>query len=792
MLELKPNADSGWVSSLANFNVIKDKLFFVALVLVAIAVFVPFSPGMPRERLDPSWVYGMNEAFAQGMSFGKDIVFTFGPYASIYTKTYHPATDQLMIWGALYLAVSFSVAAYLNFRSTGWPLMIALFAVLSAVMYSRDALFFFYPMLVGVQVYRWAISLDSKKTAGLDEIALKVVLFAPFGLFPLIKGSTLIASAAITVLSIALLAKRGQWRLCLLVGATPFVSLVIFWTLSGQSLIGLADYFVGLALIISGYTEAMAMNGDPIEYIFYTFATATLVVFLLREAQGSAYDKSLVALVFLCILFLAFKAGFVRHDGHAICSGTMILLGALLAGTLITARSSLTLLVVCLVAWLSIDAAHIKTSSHSIKRNIKNTYFNAWIGLKQRTTEPEALERAFEARVNELNERGAITKLRGSVDIYSYDQSYLIASGNKWNPRPVFQSYSVYNSRLAHLNKKHLLSGGRPDNIVFKLQPIDGRLPSLEDGASWPVILSNYEPTSASGGYLYLKSRSTSNQTYEQPRKIGGGVYSLGEKIILPDSGAPLFVKATISKSFAGTILNVLFKPSRLAIELTMHDGASRSYRIVAGMAESGFIISPLVENTEEFGLLFSGVNYLNDKKVKSIEIVAKGRSLHWKRSFEIDFYELDYQPSPDFVENLGFSNPNMGNFKNMTTVQRCDGSIDHVNGVSPAPGSIRVSSLLSIDGWLAASLDPVDVPDTVYLVLSNLEGKRYFIDAERAQRPDVGAHFGKPLLNSSGYVSTADVSNLNGDYSLGLAYSRDNELFMCPEFNIQVKIHQE
>ncbi len=791
MLEPKPNAASEGVSGLLDLKAIKDKLFFVALLMVSIAVFVPFSPKMPRESLDPSWIYGMNEALAQGMSFGKDIIFTFGPYASIYTQTYHPATDQLMLWGALYLAVSFSVVAYLNFRLAGWPLKIALLAVLSAVMYSRDALFFFYPLLLGVQVYRWTITSDSKKLTGWNDIALTVALFAPFGLFPLIKGSLLIACAAIAIFSITLLAKKGQWKLCLLVGATPLVSLIIFWTLSGQQLTGLTDYFAGMTPIISGYTEAMATSGDPKEYILYTMAVVVLIGFLLREAPGSTYDKSVVVLIFLCILFLAFKAGFIRHDGHAIISGTMILLGALLAGTLLTAHSSFVLLFACLVVWGYIDSAHIKTSTGKIKENVRNTS-RAWSGLKQRIKAPEVLTKTFEDRVNELNKRGAIPKLKGSVDIYSYDQSYLIASGNKWNPRPILQSYSAYTPSLIEKNKAHLLGEYRPDNIIFKVQPIDGRLPSLEDGASWPALLSNYEPASVSSGYLYLKSRNASNQSFEQPRKMGEGVYSLGEQINLPNSDAPLFLKVNIGKSFTGTILNTLFKPSLLAIKLTMHNGVVRDYRIVAGMSESGFIVSPLIENTEELGLLFSGTNYLNDKKVKSIEISAIGLPLLWKKTFEISFYEFDFQPSPDFIEKLGFAKPRIGNFESITSVQRCDGSIDYANGVSPVSHLIKTSFLLNIHGWLAASIDPATIPDSVYLVLSDLEGKRYFIDTKRTQRPDVGAYFNEPLLNSSGYASVVDVSNLSGEYYLGLAYSRDEEIFMCPQFNLPVKINQE
>ncbi|MCY4495487.1 MAG: hypothetical protein OXB92_16710 [Acidimicrobiaceae bacterium] len=792
MLKTKNNPASERVKDLIKLKLIKENLFLVALLLVTVAVFLPFSPAMPRESLDPSWVFGMNEAVAQGMSFGKDIVFTFGPYASIYTHAYHPATDKLMIFGSLFLAISFTIAAYLNFRTTSGLLKLGLLVLLSSVMYSRDALFFFYPMLVGIQFYHWARSFDSKREVSAAEISLNLALLVPFGLFPLIKGTALIACVAISVLSIALLARRGEWRICTLIVVIPLISLVAFWLLSGQPFLGLSDYFVGLLPIISGYTEAMAINGKPREYILYTVAAATLLFCLFREAQGSAYEKSVVVLMFLLPLFLAFKAGFVRHDVHAITSATMILLAALLAGTLLTTQVSLGVLLACLVAWVSIDATHIKTSTHSIMGNIKNTYASSWAGLMRRIKDPEALTRNFDARVAEIDRRGAIPRLDGSVDIYSFDQSYLISSGNKWSPRPIFQSYSVYTAKLAELNKMHLLSDNRPENIIFKVQPIDGRLPSLEDGASWPVLLSNYEPTSFSNGYLFLKNRHASDHIFEEPRKIGGGFYSLGEQINLPSSDAAMFVKVDFKKSFLGNIANILFKPSQLAIKLNLHNGVTREYRIVAGMSGAGFVISPLIENTEELGLLFSDANLLNDKTVKSIEIIAPFSPMLWKDSFEIGFYQLDIKGSSGFIDKMGFSIPHAASDLQVSSASHCDGSIDFANGVSPPPQSIRAAALLNINGWLAASVDLADVPDRVYLVLSSTEGKRYFIAAKRTQRPDVGAHFNKPDLNYSGYAATANVSKLFGQYHLGLAYVKGNEILVCPQFNIPIKLNQD
>lgn len=798
MMKTKHNTASGLVKDLIKQGAVKEILFFVVLLLVAAALFVPFTPNMPRTGLDESWVYGINEAVAQGMSFGKDIIFTYGPYAFVLHTRYHPSTYNLMIFSTLFFTISFVIAAYLNFRTAAWWLKIVLVVILTAPQYSKEALFFFYTMLVGVQIYHWSRSFDSKREVNGAEISLNLVLLAPFGLLPLCKRTELIPCLAVSLLSISLFARRREWRICVFIVAIPFLSLVAFWLLAGQPLLGIVDYFINSLPIISGYSEAMAVNGDPREYILYTLAAAFLLFCLVREAQGSACEKSIVALTFALILFVAFKAGFVRHDAHAIMAGNTILFAALSAGVLLTPKVFLGVLFVSFVAWSYIDAAYVNVlSNFNIKRNIKGIYSMPYIGYMLRK-DPDTLTRNFDAAVAKINEGSVIPRLDGSVDIYPVDLSNLIASGNKWNPRPIFQSYSVYTAKLAELNKAHLLSDNRPENIIFKMGTIGGRLPSLDDGASWPVLLSNYEPTNFSNGYLFLKNRQDSSYVFEEPKQIGGGIYSLGEQINLPDSDTAIFAKIDIKKSFLGNIANTLFKPSQVAIKLTLHTGETRQYRLVSGAAKAGFVISPLIEYTEEFGLLLTDANMLNSKTVKSLEIIAPHFPVLWKDSFEIGFYPLDIKDKefPGFSEKLGISIPRTASGLQASGLQispasRCYRSMDSVNG-RVSPESIKATTLLNVNGWLAAPADLTGVPERVYLVLSNSEGDRLFFDAKRTLRPNVEKQFkmSEEEVIVSGYAVTANVSKLFGKYQLGLAYQKDNEILVCPQFNIPIELN--
>lgn len=94
------------------------------------------------------------------------------------------------------------------------------------------------------------------------------MLFTPFGLFPLIKGSLLILSIITVLLCSLFLSLYKQRNLAVLCLASPVVSILFFWIASGQSIFNLPAYVSNTILLASGFTEAMAIEGDNKELIF--------------------------------------------------------------------------------------------------------------------------------------------------------------------------------------------------------------------------------------------------------------------------------------------------------------------------------------------------------------------------------------------------------------------------------------------------------------------------------------------------------------------------------------------
>lgn len=761
-------------------------------IITTLAIFVPLSPGMPLYGLDQSWFFSMNQVEAQNLKIGKEIIFNFGPYASIYTRSYHPATDHLMIFGSLFLGLCYAVALLYLSKDKKPYLLAILFLEFFQIELGRDLLFFSYPLILGVCASKFVPEADQHKKSKPNpwQVLAIILIFAPLGLLPLVKGSFLLLSGATAVAIFAYFLYHRCRMPALIALISPIVSLTIFWVLSGQSLLSLPAYFGGMSQIIAGYTEAMELSGKKQEIAAYLLAALAIIWTLVKSSGTTRATKIFLNICFALFLFIAFKAGFVRHDGHAVTAGVALVIAALVMGLAYTTDKRLIIaLLISIIAWAYIDKNYLNTSTSRVFENIRTTYISAWDGLRSRAKGSNDLKNRFEHSLDEIRKKYAVPALKGTSDIYSYDQSYLLASNNKWNPRPIFQSYQVYN-KLAQINEQHLRGNSAPDNVLFCVQPIDGHLPSIEDGLSWPALFDNYTVTKLDNDLAYLRKKQTikGSSTFNA---INEGLHKTREYVVLPVTNAPIYAEIDLNPTLLGKFLGTVFKYPELKLTLKLKDGASKDYRVPSNMMKTGFFLSPLAQNTKDFVLLATGnQRYLKNNMVESIVLTPSyGGSILWRAAYTLKLKAYQGEMAANLPANLFDSMiDSMPEGYAVAGSSRCDCSIDAVNSVSP-PEKVKTSSLLSVEGWLAVSAKDGVAPDDMFVTLKNRKGVIKYIKTRRTPRNDVKVYFKQPGMQDVGFSTYADVTALNGEYVLGLARGYKGRLVQCVEGNIPVKI---
>jgi hypothetical protein len=599
----------------------------VASLLVTLCFTFPAYPGQPNYSLDGSWVLVLNSAFERGMRFGRDIVFTFGPLGFVGPRGYDPVAFPyvMLVWTALGAALwwaAFDLAARV-FRHP-IPAFVWITFLVLVVTVGGDQFLFAIPTLLFVKYFYVDEDRPSASTAALAAAA------ACGGL---IKFSFLTAGA---VVAVAIALDETIWRRRVPVVASVFGATVVgLWVLCSQHLADFWPYLRTSLELARGYGEAMAAMGPSWDVLAYAGAAAAAFVTMLEVWRRSGGIRGAIPVgVSGAILLLLFKAGYVRHDPHALIGSMGVLCLVMLLvpacwGKLPWAPGRL-LCAASLAAAVGLTAVHY---SYYL-----NSSFPAYLAFAIKTIPgrladaarvvrgAETLNLAYAHSLATIRAQEPLPPAKGSVDIYPHNQALVIAHDMPYRPRPVFQSYAAYTPALASLNAAHLRGPDAADTIFFDLSPIDGRLPALEDGASWPELLSRYDIVGRARQFLVLE-RAEHAREYELV-PLGEVQGRLGEPIAIPEyDGGPIWARVGIRSGLAGGLLRQLYKSPPIAITVRTR-GGEHSYRFLPSVASGGFLLSPHVADKAAFASLASTAwrEDLAGAQVESITLSTSGR----------------------------------------------------------------------------------------------------------------------------------------------------------------------
>lgn len=607
------------------------------LLISLLATFAPINPIFPGVGLDPSWVMSTSYAAANNFNFGSDIIFTFGPYSSLYTKIFNPELDATNLFAGTYLALG-AFFLFSIFLTKNFNIYTIIFIIcVSFINFEFNSYMFLLPILTCIIHHDEfaGLSYIEKKYSIHSKIILSFI-FSSLSILPLIKTS-LLPVCIFCILFCTFITIYNKKYFTALLPATSFItSLLFFWAISGQKLRNIIDYFSTTIDIISGYTDAMSYPGRTIEPIAFVVISSCILIITFTTLRNKSNKFSILSIItILCAyLFVCFKQGFVRHDGHAMAASSGILITSFIAGSITTKKISFATIAGSTLFFLIIYTSYNNNNINGIIRI--NEYLKLHAGVADRLN--GSMQESYEKSVLKIKKTFLLPTLEGTTDIFSFNQAFLIASMNSWSPRPIFQSYSAYTPKLAQLNAEHLRGDKAPSHIFFRVEPIDRRLPALEDGLSWPILLHRYTPVAADGPFLRLTKKET---PLDDPEliKIKSFQATMGIPVVLTEN-SPIFSVIKINKTVIGNLVSFLYKPSILIIEIVTANNDVRQYRMISSMAESGFFISPLIENTNDFYNLYGKQDALSDNRVTSFRIFPMDQEWQWADAYNIELYK--------------------------------------------------------------------------------------------------------------------------------------------------------
>ena len=616
----------------------------LALLAGLLALVFGWSPleTSPASTLDPSWGGGLHVAIQQGKDFGTDVLFTYGPLGFLKepnwwgTTTGAVAILYTVVVRLAMLTVVFAIAR----RSFGWPLAALLVLLIAAI--GADPV---PPLAFALAL--WIVLLGDGDGDGVARRAPVLILLGGLGAFGAVEvlaktstGVMVLASGAIA----ALFVPRGIDRrhaVGVFAGAAVLTGLVM-WLGTGQSIGALPDYVTGSREIVSGYAAAMERTNPALAWHFtivlLVVVGATAALWSMTSTLGRRARAGAV-LLWLVLVWLSFKQGFVRHDlndSHAMSffSAMLIALAA------IPWQRGLRLFALGLIVLPLITVSAILNLTMGVLIQPLERADLAWTELSPLASGSERAELVRKGDVRVRGETGVdiptLRLLEGrTVHVWPSETSIIAGYDLRWHPLPTFQNYQAYTAELDDRNAEELLADDRPERVlVGRGEVIDGRIPAWDPPRSVRTLLCNYRPLGPTDLRWLVLEPGPDRCGAERPLRTVRARW--GETVPVPAPSAPdrMVVLRLDGVEVGGLekLRDLAYKPLERFIRV---NGSEQPNRLIAETAENGLMLS-IPRNLD-----LPGERALLTDTIRTLEITREGGN-PGGRDLRYEFSEIE------------------------------------------------------------------------------------------------------------------------------------------------------
>ncbi len=617
--------------------------------------------------LDSAWCAVLGYAHEQGLQFGTDLTFTYGPLGFLTTLYFSPYAPVLRVVVDAFLCFGVIMGASLlawRLPSVWRWLWLAVFVFFAANNEPRTDL------LVDLGLLGWGL-LCLVETG--PRLPVYLGILALLGAFGALAKVTYLFAALLTVVMVTcdlLLRRRVKLGLGLVFGFLG--GFLLGWLSLGQHLGNLTPFLRHALTMTRGYGGAMALDAFPqlwLPSLLMLLTTVAVVLVRVLAADAIAgqrhWPRRMVLLAWSGLLLaLVWKHGQVRaeRDHLEVLIGFIPVLAlgldAVPGGGLFWRRISriaaiagcgLATIALCLLFAGHVGARFTRPFT-LLARNVGQLCRPGRYLREMREFQQAERMAADLPRVRERT-RGA------STDVFGNDQAYAIFNALKYRPRPVFQSYAAYSRALEALNEQAYLRPTAPEYVLFRLQAIDDRFPTLEDAALLPLLLANYTPVDVEGPFMLLHARQKAPVRRTLLRET---TVAIGEQIDLQAFGNwQLWLEVTLEPSWLGWLRKIFYRPPEVLLGVWCLAPTLRVARFHAPppMLAAGFLANPLQLDNSDVMDLYAG-NAVTRAAAYTVE-PAPGSERFWKNSVRVRVFRVENQlgkcSSPDLARLMKF-----------------------------------------------------------------------------------------------------------------------------------------
>lgn len=609
----------------------------ISFILLWLSLLTFPSPNPQALDIDASWQLVLAHAFQHSWQAGVNYIFTYGPLGYFVLKNPNYEANLFyptVFWGIVssFCLSSIFLACWYNLpqKLEKFLYLSLLIIVVPELSHFSDAWYFLGmigstllllqpPPFLTVATRYW--------------VATGVALLG-FTLLSLTKFNLLVLAVA-CVTGIILV---GEHRHSRQTAALLLISFIVMflgtWLVCQQSLGNLPTFLATSWQLTSHYGEAMSLSPNPtaVWLALGTMTITNLLVIINSFTKPLELAKFIAGGIILLGLFLSWKASFVRYDSYHFSTFFTVAMIApfLLPRTphLGTIRSSLLrglLLINVFVAVVSAFYLGTSYGSYTVD-NFISLWYKRIVHNTTTLWSLDAYKNANDQITAQRKQQYALPNIQATVgeatiDTFPPVQSIIFYNNLNYHPRPIFQGYAAYTERALKINGNfYAHPQTAPQFVIFNLDVIDNHFPMMEDSNALNILLRDYQPRFIEKGLLLLEHQPRATKiTVNQP--LLTKVVKIGEQVALqPFNANNLFLSLDIQKSTLGQLTTLLFQLPAITLELETTDGAVLTYRLLPSIANTDFLLNPLLLNPTDWLKWYHGQSL---KRVAAVRVLV-------------------------------------------------------------------------------------------------------------------------------------------------------------------------
>lgn len=590
----------------ALFSKTRGSIGWVLLFLLFVAGIFSY-PNFPKVELDASWRMAFGYFFQQNMQHGRDVIFNYGPLGFEMGKTYSGLQFTAILVAQLSVALlGAGLIVSEGRRMQGlsrWAFFLGL--LFFGITY-EDALHMLVIVLIAFKLLR-----------GSDRLVPATGLTLALAVVSVVKFTNLMLAGLVVVVVVGLALWRGRRREAWVLAGTFAGGFLATWLLCGQNPLYLLDYLRGSWEISDGYNASMAIP-TPWSPLWKALIVLSIIAgYLLLHLKLNPDKPRAVAnaLVMAGFIFLNWKHGFVRSDGHMIGFFFCALLPLTAYPALLDDPPRFRRLHhVVFFATGAIALWGIESSLYHTMRSCAGIIeAKIWNNL-ERTFYPTQTRQAYDEQLKAVRDSISLEHTRAvvgraSLDVLGFEQAVALFNDFNYRPRPIFQSYSVFTPYLSHMNRRYYEGDTAPDYVLMKIQSIDGRLPMMDDSEVMRLLPHRYDYVLAERGYqLWHRLEGKFDPATVAPTPLLTTDLRIGDSLSLePYAGKRIWARIVLKQSFFGWLNGFLYKPTEVRLLIKDSSGVDTPFHLPLPLGRTGFILNPVIEDAVEYAAFANG-----------------------------------------------------------------------------------------------------------------------------------------------------------------------------------------